>query len=381
MPDLGVHIQILIGPTLPVPAPPSLIELLASAEIQRGEDGRSGLQMTFVASRSPGVGAVDVDLLLLPQLLPYSRIILTVLVGAIPSVVFDGVITHRQYQPSAQPGGSRLTLSAEDVSAMMDLEEKVVEHPAQPDNIIATKIIASYAQYGMIPAVLPPVSMDPPLPVERTPVQTGTDLRYLRAMAERHGYVFYVKPGPAPGTNTAYWGPPERVGAPQRALSFNMGADSNVDDVSFQHDPTAPTLVSGRVIDRQLNQEIPVETFLSVRPPLALMNPLLVQQPNVRRERLRDAAGVNTIQAYGRAQARTDQSMDRVVVATGTLDVASYGGLLQPQSVVGLRGVGASYGGLYFVRSVTHKIEPGSYKQGFVLQREGAGTTTPMVIP
>jgi hypothetical protein len=381
MPDLGVHLQLLIGPTVPVPAPPGLLDVVESVQVQRREDGRSGLQMVFTAARSPGVGTADFELLVQPHLAPYSRVVLTVLISATPVVLFDGVVSHRQLEPSMEPGASRLTISAEDISVLMDLEEKNVEHPAQPDNIVATVIIAAYAQYGLIPKVIPPAALDTPLPTERTPVQACSDLRHLRALAERHGHVFYVQPGPLPLTNTAYWGPPERVGAPQRALSYNVGADSNVDSISFQHDPTTPTLVSGRIIDRQLNQEVPVETFASVRPPLALLNPLIVQRQNLRREILRDAGGTNTVQALGRAQGRTDRSMDRVVVASGTLDVPSYGAVLQPQSLVGLRGVGASYGGMYYVREVTHEIRIGSYKQNFVLQREGAGTTTPAVLP
>jgi KUP system potassium uptake protein len=42
--------------------------------------------------------------------------------------------------------------------------------------------------------------MDPPLPIERVPTQHDTDLRHLVMLAERHGYVAYVIPGPAPGT-------------------------------------------------------------------------------------------------------------------------------------------------------------------------------------
>ena len=51
----------------------------------------------------------------------------------------------------------------------------------------------------------------------------------LREMAARYGYVFYITPGPAPMTNTAYWGPPIRAGIPQRALSVNMGPETNVE--------------------------------------------------------------------------------------------------------------------------------------------------------
>ena len=67
-------------------------------------------------------------------------------------------------------------MTGEDVSVMMDLEEKSAEHPAQDETIIALKLIASYAQYGLIPVVIPPVVIDPPIPIERTPVQQGTDL-------------------------------------------------------------------------------------------------------------------------------------------------------------------------------------------------------------
>jgi len=48
---------------------------------------------------------------------------------------------------------------------------------------------------------------------------------------------------------------------------------------------------------------------------------------------------------------------------------------------VGVRGVGSTYDGLYYVQSVTHRIRPGSYKQSFTLTREGVGSTVPRVVP
>ena len=44
------------------------------------------------------------------------------------------------------------------------------------------------------------------------------------ALASRHGYVTYVVPGPVPGIQHLYWGPPVRVGPPQPALSVDLGA-------------------------------------------------------------------------------------------------------------------------------------------------------------
>ena len=232
-----------------------------------------------------------------PQFQPFGRVIIMVTFGVAPQVLMDGIITNQQLDPGNEPGSSTFTVTGEDVSVMMDREEKNVEHPAQPELAIAAKVVASYAQYGLIPAIIPPVAMDVPLPIERTPVQQGTDLQYLQEIAERHGYVFYVIPGPAPGVNTAYWGPPTRVGVPQRALSFNMGPNTNVDTLNFQNNADQPTQVTGQVQDRQTNQAVPVQTVAAARPPLASTPPNPAQ---MRTEVIREA-GVNTAQAFARA--------------------------------------------------------------------------------
>ena len=51
------------------------------------------------------------------------------------------------------------------------------------------------------------------------------------------------------------------------------------------------------------------------------------------------------------------------VIATGSLDVMRYGEILKARRLVGLRGVGDAFDGLYYVRSVTSKIKRGEFKQ------------------
>lgn len=376
---LGIHLTLLIGPTVPVPAPPSLTDALDRVEVTHSDEGRSGFQLSFVAGRSGPADLADYPLLTLPLLKPFSRVVMVVTFGAVPRVLMDGVITHQELAPSNQPGASTLTVTGEDVSLMMDLEEKAAEHPAQDETVIANKIILTYAQFGMIPLVIPPPVIDPPIPVDRTPVQQATDLQYLIEMAERHAYIFYVTAGPAPLTNTAYWGPPKRLDLPQRALSINLGPDTNLTSLSFRNDALAPTLVAGQVQDRLTSQAVPVQTLASTRPPLAAMPAWLVNQPNVRRTRLR-AGGLTAAQAFARAQGTTDASVD-TVTADGELDAVRYQDLLQARGVVGLRGAGFSYDGLYYVQRVTHAISKGSYRQQFTLTREGLGSITPAVVP
>lgn len=263
---------------------------------------------------------------------------------------------------------------------MMDMEEKSVEHMVQDETIIANKIILSYPQYQLIPIVIPPPMIDPPIAIVRVPVQQETDLEYLKEMAERYAYVFYIVPGPAPLTNTAYWGPPKRLDLPQRALSVNMGPDTNVKSpINFQNNALAPTLFSGKVQDSMTNQILPVQTFASIRPPLA-SQPSLLTQSCVRRKKFRAEDGLNIMQAFARAQGMTDESTD-VVSAEGELDALRYGDILQARGIVGLRGAGYNYDGLYYVKSVTHTIRRGEYTQRFSLRREGVGAISPVVIP
>ena len=376
---LGCHLTLLLGPTVPVPPPISLTEALAHVEVTHSDEGRSGFQLRFDVGRGRA-DVLEYALLQSPLLRPCVRVILLVTFGAVPEVLMDGIITNQQLALGTAPGTTTLTVTGEDVSVMMDVDERSAEHPAQSEMVIALKLIATYAQYGLIPTVIPPPALDMPLPTDRIPVQQGTDLAYLQEMAARFGYVFYVTPGPAPGTNTAYWGPPVRVGVPQRALSVNLGPNTNVvGDVDFQYDALAPAKLEGQVRDRRLNQTLPVRIPVSTRVPLS-SQPAWATQPCVRTRQFRQS-GLDSTQAFARAQGETDASVDRTLTATGELDAARYGALLKPRALVGMRGAGLSYDGFYYVKSVTHAIQRGAYRQRFTLTRDGLGALSPAVVP
>ncbi len=68
------------------------------------------------------------------------------------------------------------------------------------------------------------------------------------------------------------------------------------------------------------------------------------------------------------------------VFASGNLDVLRYGRPLKSRKLVGVRGAGPAFDGLYYVKSVTHSIKPGEYKQSFQLARNGLLSTVPKVL-
>jgi hypothetical protein len=373
-----VMLTMLVGPTVAIPAPQPLMDALASVQVTHSDEGRSGFQLSFHAGRSGATTLIDSPLLTLPLLRPFNRVILIVSFGVMPTVLMDGVITHVQLQSGDSSTPSTLSVTGEDVSLMMDLEEKSAEHPAQPEPVIALALIASYAQYGLIPIVLPPPAIDPPIPIERIPVQQATDLGYLQQMAARYGYVFYVAPGPVPFTNTAYWGPPKQD-PPQHALSVDLGPDTNVNSLHFTNNALVPTVVKGKVQDRQTGRDLPVLGIASSRLPLSAAPAVLVNQPNVRTTQFRES-GLNTVQAFARAQGTVDRAAD-AVTGEGELDAVRYGAVLQARGLVDVRGAGWTNNGRYYVKRVTHNISSGTYKQSFTLTREGTGALSPAVVP
>jgi len=368
---LGVHLTLWLGRNEPSPASVFVAEALQSVEVTHTDQGTSGFQLMFHIGRSSIIDLMDYRLLKNDDLKPFSRVILLVRFAIAPQVLMDGIITNQQLSPSNEPGASTFTVTGEDVSVMMDLEEKRRPFPAQSDNVIVAQLIAGYGQYGIAPFPLPT-----PVPYVRSP-QEGTqhqpnytDRAYIQELASRHGFVFYITPGPAPRVNRAYWGPPNRLDIPQSALSLNMGPNTNVDSINFRYNALAPNRIKFAV-DR-IDQIIEASN----------RSPLVSNRAELRRTKiLSEIGGLNSSPLSDRAQSMVNESLDEVVTANGELDALRYNGLLQPRTLVDLRGAGRSYDGQYYVKSVTHRISKGMYKQSFTLTREGTGSLTPFVRP
>jgi hypothetical protein len=370
---LGVHLTLLIGESVPAPVPVKLSEALKDVEVNHYDDGPSGFQLRYQVGRSGPFDLQDYGLLSNPLLRPFNRVIVIIRFAIAPQVLMDGIITNIQLTPNDEPSADILTITGEDVSVMMDLEEQSRPFPAFPDYVAVTQIIASYGQYGLIPPTPPenPEALSPLNPIEQIRQQPAsmTDRAYLKSLADMYGFVFYIIPGPAPGANTVHWGPPERLSIPQSALSVKMGPFTNVDSINFRFNAMSPQRVrytergeSGTVSSRGLTRRIPlVRNVAEAR-------------------RLTHLVGFSC-RAATQAQGAVDQSFDNTVTATGELNTIRYNGILQPRSLVGLRGAGDSYDGIYYVRNVSHRISKGSYVQSFTLTREGTGTITPFILP
>jgi hypothetical protein len=95
-------------------------------------------------------------------------------------------------------------------------------------------------------------------------------------------------------------------------------------------------------------------------------------------EPLQYTAKLPPAQALMAGYAKAAETAD-VVTGDGTLSVLRYGSILQARQLVGVRGAGLAFDGLYYVDSTKHQIKLGEYKQSFTLKRNALVSSVPFV--
>ncbi|MFE5739567.1 hypothetical protein [Streptomyces celluloflavus] len=359
-----IHLSLYLGPKLARLVPQDVVEALLSAQITSTAGERSGFQLAFDLTKK---GAIVQRLLPEGYFDPKTRVILTVAVQGTPVVLLDGVIVRHEVGTSNQPGQTTLTVTGEDLTLLMDLEERTDRYPNLAPSQRVERILGKYADYGIDARIIREQIPQPPREQVRVDYQTGTDLQYVNDLARANGYTFYLDPGPVPGRSTAFWGPEQRLGQRQHALNVNMDANSTVDQLTFAYDGTAREEPQARVQDPVTRQAplLAPPDISPLRPPLGLRG-----SPALKRRTLSGTAkkdeGLAKAEALGRAATSAD-----AISGSGSLDVTRHGYVLRPRELVGVRGAGITYDGDYYVKTVTHNLRPGSYQQNFTLSREG----------
>ena len=192
-------------------------------------------------------------------------------------MLIDGVITNNHIAPGDKGSNSTLTLTGEDLTALMNQSNwSGFPFPACPAEARVALLLAKYAVFGVVPLVIPSIMIDVPLPIDQIPGQQGTDLEYIRALADQVGYVFYIDPGPAPGMSKAYWGP-----------QIKLGRCSPRSTPTWTHTPTSRACISTSISNRTRFPivyiyiaepaspiPIPIPPITPLNPPLGAIPPL-----------------------------------------------------------------------------------------------------------
>ena len=376
----SVQLRLLIGPIIPLTPPREVMDALSEVEVKVLDVGQSGFKLTFsIDKQSP----LQILFLLTGGMpLLFMRVVIAVVVNGTTNVLIDGVITDNNIAPGDKGSNSTLTLMGKDLTALMDQSKlSGFPFPALPAEARVALMLLKYAIFGVIPLVIPSVLLFVPLPIDQIPSQQGTDLEYIRYLADQAGYVFYIDPGPIPGVSKAYWGPQIKVGIAA------AGAERRHGRIHQRREP-ALLLRSGEEQD-------PAGLHLQ------LANRRQLPDSDAADHAAESAAGRDSAAAHEPASARSEPFRRRSREAAdpaghhdgpGARGAKCRGGFLRglarrhalPQvlkarQLVGVRGAGPAFDGLYYVKSVTHKIKRGEYKQDFTLTRNGLVSTVPTV--
>ena len=206
-----VHITLLMGPKLVKPVPAEVTEALLSAQITATAGERSGFQLAFDLTKT---GIINQRLLPEGFFDPKTRLIVTVSVRGTTDVLFDGLVVRQEVGASNQPGHSTLTVTGEDLTLLMDLEERTARYPNLPPSERVLSILRRYSDYGIRPTSTPRRS-----PSRR--IRTcGCTTRPARTFNTSP-----ISPGPTATPSISTPGPtlasPPRVGAP-RSVSASV---------------------------------------------------------------------------------------------------------------------------------------------------------------
>jgi hypothetical protein len=378
----NVQLTLMMGPIIATPVPSTVLDSLAEVEVDVHDLEPSGFKLTFsVDKQSP----LQLLFLLTGGLPPlFMRCIIVATVNGIANVLIDGVVTKNEMSPGDKGSNSTLTLFGRDLTAVMDQSLWTgFPFPACPREVRVMALIAKYSLFGLIPAVMPSLLFDISLPIESIPAQQGTDLHYIKQLADEVGYVFYITTGPEVGTSVAYWGPQVKIGPVQPALNADMDAYSNVEAMHFEIDreKSKIPLLYSYIQEIGISIPVPIPPIDPLMPPLGAIPPLPTNlyPPDISSFR-DDLSKVSVPQAIMMGLAAGAESSE-AVTCTGSLDVTRYRAILSARQLVGVRGAGYCFDGLYYVKSVSHKIKRGEYKQNFTLTRNGLVSTVQTVSP
>ena len=195
----GINLTLMIGPAVPIAVSKDVLDALTSIEVTSNTEGPSVFQLKFTMNKTSPL--LTLFLLGGGASIPLVRVVIYVTIGGSTEVLIDGVMTDHQMSPGGAGQSPTLNITGEDLTRVMDyIDFTGLPFPAMPPEARVLLILAKYAVFGVIPLIIPSIMLDVPIPIDRIPVQQGKDLAYVRKLADDVGYVFYVTPGPTPGT-------------------------------------------------------------------------------------------------------------------------------------------------------------------------------------
>jgi len=304
----------------------------------------------------------DLPLLAEPKLGPGSEISILVPTEDETHCLVKGPVYGQEIHFEQGGAKSSLSVLAADSSIKLDREDKVVEWKDLTDSAAVQSILGS----DYVPDV--ETTSAGHMEVKHTLIQRETDLSFIRRLARRNGFLFWVTCDEE-GTETAHFKRPPLGGDAACDLIINLvDPKPNLTMLDICWDVERPAKAEATELDLNAKSDI---TGTVERSPLTPLGGTgladVISAPYVTHV-------YAPVDDSGDLQARCEGALidaSFFVKASGTTSLSSLRTVLRAHTLVNLRGAGSRHSGLWLCSSVRHIIDVSEHRMEFELIRNG----------
>lgn len=290
--------------------------------------------------------------------------------NGVSEVLIKGYIIQLRTNIDACEGKSYLEIHGMGPTVLMNLEEKVVVWKNKKDCKIAHEI---FDAYGFKQETEDTITVHKEN--DCIVMQKGTDIQFLRSLAQRNGFECYVEADQS-GKFTGYFRKPVLDKSPQKDLSIHFGTDSNLVYFRSRVDSLRPLAVGAAQIDikkKEVKSELVGSSSLNKLGKQNLqdlieskLSSLVTPRDSLSKILLKNQQDSQLLKSA--VQAVIDEGSWFVTVE-GEINSEAYESVLKAKRIVLVKGAGKTHSGKYYVTKVSHILTNEKYVQKFEARR------------
>ena len=342
---------------------------LVLLEVEIDEELASMFRMQLTLNRDGGDWTYLDD----AEIRPWQEISISAGLADDNDLLLSGYITQIKPIFGSDLQSAVIEIMGMDKSVAMDRMEILKDWPDKSDSDIAEAI---FAKYGLEPDV---EATDVVHSEETsTIIQRDTDIQFLRRLALRNGYECYVQ------GDTGVFKSLDLDSPSQGVLAVHFGEETNTYGFTLELDALMPTGVAMQQIDRlnKTTSSVAIETsdikVLGAQEAASLLGEKTIPEDGTPIGKGLRYIGQNS--AFGEAEMEAlsqglFQKSEWLIRASGEVNSAEYGKVVQARKLITVKGIGETYSGEFYVCRVKHLFTLGGYTQYVTLKRNAIELT------
>lgn len=291
---------------------------------------------------------------------------------------FEGYITH--LAPHFDPAEELCYLEVRgmDATCLMNLEEKIEIWTDTPHSDIASEL---FGHYSLTPDVATTSAVH--AESDNILVQKGTDIRFLKELAERNGFECYVAMTDE-GQVKGFFKPYDLDISPRPPLAVHFEGETNVQFLDIQVAGNQPLSNSGwhlNLADKELEEQPKGDYAVNLLGQDSLSSIIKTKVESLcspkevaSRVYQGDLTNLDSAELEQGLQGRLDRD-SWFIKARGAVNSETYGNLIHARHLIPVKGLGTRYSGNYLVSSVKSVLADGHFEQQIELIRNAWGVT------